>query len=1576
MAAENNNMMQMNTFSGGMNTDLADSALKTDQYRSALNMRYLTNNEGNAGELTVVEGSKLLKVFDGEIFESTTVDKYGVVFLRNHDGISIGRFELSEKQSDPINPVLIFGPCKDWNIKNKLSIVGRKENEDNIKLYIADGEHQIIIIDLFPQTVFTSIKQIVSNTDVALEPPVISKITNGSLKAGMNQYSYQLYSRYKQSTDISPLTRPISIVNSRGNGIFYGSQSGKTTNMGIQLEFKNIVDSPYDTIKIYRIHYNDIGTSPEVHVIYEGNITDSFTFLDNSERTLGQITIEEYNAQTGVHIIPKIIESKNDYLFAAQIKELQSSDDSFKDINTVSISFDATTKTVNGNLVWNQEPGLFNYKSDKNVLQGKTINDLKGANGKWELFDSATKSCDCHNPATDVEYNVTKPYNTNYDFPLDDTKTKKLTGYNFVAMSGSAKDVGAIYGGTGKHVDWKFIVTTLPIDSNDSFSYKSNITFGTQWTAIRRDYHNTNALDFKKYYINSFGDWIHAGSITKPSGREGYTYQDPIIAASLKSLQRGEVYRYGVIFTNSKNQTSPVKWIADIRVPEICTKGFESFQCNYKGCELVANPLGIEFTLHDLDDRDITKYEIVRCNRTSNDMTIVSQGVISRPVKRRFKDDQDPYNVPYTPSGFITSNRLNLYGKNASYVFDEVPSNPDLQEADNFSNTELYQFISPEAVLLPNYTKDIIKKSNVKINTLSYLFSGNGFGYHYDKLAYFFNQESSYMDGAVKRYVDYINNTGFRDISVTKAIVKSEEKQNQIRKKIDIVTDQYGRNPTLFNNIGTYDLVCSFLLGERQLQHESTVGRNGNFDNSDFAITPPQTSGNRKDRDIGKSWYKAQLKSFQYFKLYNQSTDVFINHHLVADPSSWGVASKNGLNTTATGFVANKSFTFNTCNIKNVKEVKGLKWNEYSKKDSSNNVSLNYIDQINVVGNYNFCNWVSMGTYNQPPSSIKQNKNTIKYEQETQLNGPGGSCLLFTLDNKWKYAYSNYGSADSFPLADTVGCGSVMGVDLANINLNGDVFRKHFNSTDLELEKSSDSDFRIVQHKGGDTRLIPGSVFGTYLCNIVKSSVPYGGGTQTAIDNSIYYSYSDIFKYNKGSVNKVNIFDGDVFILPFEYTSLHKFYNNDAENAFTSNITYAIPVETSINLEYTAGYEFSRNLDDGDITWLQEEPSAILSIHQQQDPQYVYNTAYSSVPNTQLHFSKLRLNVKNTETFNYRCRFSNKKENGELQDSWVTFLAANYTDVDPNYGKITELKTYRNNLMFFQEKAFGQFSVNERTTITDNNSQQLLLGSGGVLDRYDYITTDNGMRDNHFSDVTTSTALYWWDADKRNICQYAEGQGYYVISKMKGVQSLLDSMGDASTILTNPHITVDKKYDEVIFYIYDGGWTDRNSLIYNEKQQLFSSEYTIRPKASIQYYNKLLLAENYKLYEWNTKDTVKTLNGNSFYAGVKYVINDVYQNVKVFDNVLFGGEFNTKNYDSIHWQFDTKGQISLLSDGQYISNRYYDYRFAIPRDMNRQGEGFGNRMRGKTMECSAMVIPNSSNFSLQYIITKYRTLWS
>jgi hypothetical protein len=36
---------------------------------------------------------------------------------------------------------MIFGPCLDWKFDGRLSIVGRIENVDNMKLYIADGIH-------------------------------------------------------------------------------------------------------------------------------------------------------------------------------------------------------------------------------------------------------------------------------------------------------------------------------------------------------------------------------------------------------------------------------------------------------------------------------------------------------------------------------------------------------------------------------------------------------------------------------------------------------------------------------------------------------------------------------------------------------------------------------------------------------------------------------------------------------------------------------------------------------------------------------------------------------------------------------------------------------------------------------------------------------------------------------------------------------------------------------------------------------------------------------------------------------------------------------------------------------------------------------------------------------------------------------------------------------------------------------------------------------------------------------------------------------------------------------------------
>jgi hypothetical protein len=65
----------------------------------------------------------------------------------------------------------------------------------------------------------------------------------------------------------------------------------------------------------------------------------------------------------------------------------------------------------------------------------------------------------------------------------------------------------------------------------------------------------------------------------------------------IKSLRRNEIYRYGIVLYDKYCQASPVKWIADIRTPNVAEKGFKLMSSNTivngKRYELVIRNLGI-----------------------------------------------------------------------------------------------------------------------------------------------------------------------------------------------------------------------------------------------------------------------------------------------------------------------------------------------------------------------------------------------------------------------------------------------------------------------------------------------------------------------------------------------------------------------------------------------------------------------------------------------------------------------------------------------------------------------------------------------------------------------------------------------------------------------------------------------------------------------------------------------------------------------------------------------------------------------------------------------------------------------
>jgi hypothetical protein len=93
----------------------------------------------------------------------------------------------------------------------------------------------------------------------------------------------------------------------------------------------------------------------------------------------------------------------------------------------------------------------------------------------------------------------------------------------------------------------------------------------------------------------------------------------------------------------------------------------------------------------------------------------------------------------------------------------------------------------------------------------------------------------------------------------------------------------------------------------------------------------------------------------------------------------------------------------------------------------------------------------------------------------------------------------------------------------------------------------------------------------TVLCNIQKNPQPYSENKKL----DTYYSYGD---YYTSDITEGTTYDGDTYIMPMEYVSMHKIYFDVAYDTIPSHcVIYSIPVETSINLAYTYGTEYTKD---------------------------------------------------------------------------------------------------------------------------------------------------------------------------------------------------------------------------------------------------------------------------------------------------------------------------------------------------------------------------------------------------------------
>ena len=253
-----NNNQQINTFAKGLDTDSSDFIIQDQSYRNANNIKLIGDKYSTNISAQLIEGNVLVTKFTDniQVIQTCSVRDYGIIIAKTDNKLAI----YTIKESDITKqPKLIFKSIEDYDI-DIVSVNIRYESENNIKLYIADGEHPLLSInvsdlqyddDYNPENTILSLY---TYPQVDFKKPIFLGLTQGSLKGGMYQYSYQLYKKFGNSSEISPTTLMISVIDNVSykngndiNGVGQDEQSGS----GIKIRIPTSESSSYlDRIKL------------------------------------------------------------------------------------------------------------------------------------------------------------------------------------------------------------------------------------------------------------------------------------------------------------------------------------------------------------------------------------------------------------------------------------------------------------------------------------------------------------------------------------------------------------------------------------------------------------------------------------------------------------------------------------------------------------------------------------------------------------------------------------------------------------------------------------------------------------------------------------------------------------------------------------------------------------------------------------------------------------------------------------------------------------------------------------------------------------------------------------------------------------------------------------------------------------------------------------------------------------------------------------------------------------------------------------------------------------------------------
>ena len=445
----------------------------------------------------------------------------------------------------------------------------------------------------------------------------------------------------------------------------------------------------------------------------------------------------------------------------------------------------------------------------------------------------------------------------------------------------------------------------------------------------------------------------------------------------------------------------------------------------------------------------------------------------------------------------------------------------------------------------------------------------------------------------------------------------------------------------------------------------------------------------------------------------------------------------------------------------------------------------------------------------------------------------------------------------------------------------------------------------------------------------------FGGNSYYARLRNTYTSASKFVNINTTTVKSI----GDTFTTL--YSQMIAYADFAYGNKGKAQGCISFPVESSINtlmikdrpgklLRLKEYYDLTDwGLQESKVDGVSDFP---LQYPDSVDDLYKYNSVYSQV-NQYPTFSPKPLFFEEQSKNDTMIVASEKKINGELVDNWTKFLYSNLIELPTNQGKITNLKTVDTKLMCWQEKGVSVIAVNDRYLLSDNPGQ-LALGSGGILERYDYLTTECGATGKYVVD-RYENAILWIDSVRHKLFMYDSSIKDLTVSK--GIRTHIKNIGD----FVNPTIGVDMKTNKIYFKLKD------DVLVFDLMMQVFEGVRTYNPKWFIRLFDNRVLSSNGNMYLFTENEGDKAEFFNVVYPSyIKTRCVDNFNMTKVFDTLEWYSK-TTRNVNGDTYSIfdDTFSRIRVTDDYQNTDWQPLNYRRSertfrsdIPRDIVNQAE--------------------------------------